>query len=267
MTMSEMVSISIILPTLNEEESLKVLVPDITKVLRDEDYEVIIVDDSSTDGTTELVSRFVLTGMNVRLISRSSEKSLPNSIYEGIEKATKDYVMWLDSDGSMDAISVKKLVDEIKLEKNAVLIGSRFAEGGGYKGKQRNLDSDFTSFFSNIINSEDSFLAIFLSLVFNKVLSFLLPINIKDLTSGFIIGKKDYFTKQMFSGFFYGEYFINVVTNLHLSDIYLREVGYICKPRIHGESKTSTNLFRLLSLSKPYLKTAINCRKKLYENI
>jgi len=57
------------------------------------------------------------------------------------------------------------------------------------------------------------------------------------------------------------------VTNLHLSDIYLREVGYICKPRIYGESKTSTNLFRLLSLSKPYLKTAINCRKKLYENI
>ena len=113
MTTSEMVSISIILPTLNEEESLKVLVPDITNILRDEDHEVIIVDDSSTDGTTELVSRFVLTGMNVRLISRSSEKSLPNSIYEGIEKATKDYVMWLDSDGSMDAISVKKLVDEM----------------------------------------------------------------------------------------------------------------------------------------------------------
>ena len=44
MTMSEMVSISIILPTLNEEESLKVLVPDITKILRDEDYEVINVD-------------------------------------------------------------------------------------------------------------------------------------------------------------------------------------------------------------------------------
>ena len=85
MTTSEMVSISIILPTLNEEESLKVLVPDITNILRDEDHEVIIVDDSSTDGTTELVSRFVLTGMNVRLISRSSENPCPTQFMKELE--------------------------------------------------------------------------------------------------------------------------------------------------------------------------------------
>ena len=84
-----MVSISIILPTLNDKESLKVLVPDITNILRDEDHEVIIVDDSSTDGTTELVSRFVLTGMNVRFISRSSEKSCPTQFMKELRKQQK----------------------------------------------------------------------------------------------------------------------------------------------------------------------------------
>ena len=73
---------------------------------------------------------------------------------------------------------------------------------GDIKESKKNLDSDFTSFFSNIINSEDSFLAIFLSLVFNKVLSFLLPINIKDLTSGFIIGKKITSRNKCFQDFF-----------------------------------------------------------------
>ena len=37
------------------------------------------------------------------------KKSLPRSIFYGIEKAMSEYVMWLDADGSMDADSVKKI--------------------------------------------------------------------------------------------------------------------------------------------------------------
>ena len=47
-----------------------------------------------------------------------------------------------------------------------------------------------------LIKSEDSLIAIFLSLLFNKALNFLLNINVKDLTSGFITGNKKFLMKQ-----------------------------------------------------------------------
>ena len=112
-----------------------------------------------------------------------------------------------------------------------------------------------------LIKSEDSLIAIFLSLLFNKALNFLLNINVKDLTSGFITRNKKYFNEAMFKNSVYGEYFIYVVSNLFVQNVNMQEVGYFCKPRIYGESKTSTNLIRMISLSRPYFQAAFKSRK------
>ncbi len=259
-------SFSIILPTFNEEESLSTFIPSLVDGLKNEDYEIIVVDDKSNDNTVGVVNDFSAKNEKIKIIQRSGNRSLPLSIYEGISASKSKFVMWLDADGSMDVDSVIKLVNSIKAKKDYVYIGSRFVKGGGYKGKEKISNLNLKNFYFNIVKSEDAILAVFLSLVFNKMLSILLPLNIKDLTSGFIIGKKEYFVQEMFEGFTYGEYFINVVTELHKSNILMKEIGYFCKPRVHGESKTSTNLFRLVSLSKPYIKTALNSRKKINEN-
>lgn len=260
-------SLSIILPTLNEEQNLKILIPELTKVLDKIDFEIIVVDDSSTDDTENYVNSLNNDLGNVYLLKRSEERSLPKSIFDGINVAKNKFIVWLDADGSMDSTSVKKLVDEIILKEDSVFIGSRFVLGGGFKGKQKDEIFKTNLFFRSIWKSEDSILSIFLSLIFNKLLTKLLPINVKDLTSGFLIGKRDYFEKQMFEGFNYGEYFIFVVTALYKKNIEIVEVPYFCKPRIFGVSKTSTNIFRLLSLTKPYLVTAMKCRKLLNESI
>ena len=86
-------------------------------------------------------------------------------------------------------------------------------------------------------------------------------INVKDLTSGFITGNKKYFNEAMFKNSVYGEYFIYVVSNLFVQNINMQEVGYFCKPRIYGESKTSTNLIRMISLSRPYFQAVFKSRK------
>jgi len=256
-------SISIILPTLNEEENLRFMVPDIAALLQNScsNYEIIIVDDNSTDGTNVLVKKFY-DKYNINFISRNGPKSLPLSIYEGIDKAQHEYVMWLDADGSVDTNSIKKLLEAQRNEQLSVFIGSRFIKGGGYKGQlkeQRTLKTTI----KNIKNSEDSIIAIYLSVLFNKFLSLILRVGVKDLTSGFIIGRKNYFNKTMFNNFVYGEYFISLVSQLYIENIKIEEIPFVNKPRKFGKSKTSSQFLNMLKLAQPYIKQAILSKRQI----
>ena len=256
--------LSIILPTFNEEKNMQVwlieVFNDLEKVLF-LDFEIIVVDDSSTDGTREALIEISKSKNNLKYIFRNMPRSLPISIFDGINEASKENILWLDADGSMDTDSIILLIEKfIKENKSSVVVGSRFVKGGGYKGK---VSSDNQRFLQNLKDSEDSPLAIFLSLIFNKILSKILKLEINDLTSGFLIGPKKFFSKEMFDNSVYGEYFIKVITKLKLKNVDIVEVGYYCKPRIYGESKTSTNFLRLINLSKPYIKEAFYQDQKL----
>ena len=256
--------LSIILPTFNEEKNMQVwlieVFNDLEKVLF-LDFEIIVVDDSSTDGTREALIEISKSKNNLKYIFRNMPRSLPMSIFDGINEASKENILWLDADGSMDTDSIILLIEKfIKENKSSVVVGSRFVKGGGYKGK---VSSDNQRFLQNLKDSEDSPLAIFLSLIFNKILSKILKLEINDLTSGFLIGPKKFFSKEMFDNSVYGEYFIKVITKLKLKNVDIVEVGYYCKPRIYGESKTSTNFLRLINLSKPYIKEAFLSRSEI----
>ena len=112
-------NISIILPTLNEEENLIVLIPEIVSVLEKInllDYQLIIIDDNSTDNTKKIMHKFCSSNKNIEFFIRNSPKSLPLSIWEGIEKSKFTNVMWLDADGSMGGETIEKLINE--LDKN-----------------------------------------------------------------------------------------------------------------------------------------------------
>ena len=261
--------ISIILPVLNEEENLKFLIPDIFRILSEigiSDHEIVVVDDNSTDNTCEIVNEFISSNLNVVYKLRSGVKSLPLSIFEGIEIAKYENVLWLDADGSMDAESIKTILNTFFKDNYDVVIGSRFIEGGGYKGLEKNTKSTLKNIINNLNNSEDSALAVYLSILFNNLLKFILSTNIRDLTSGFIVGKKRFFSSEMFNGFEYGEYFVFVVMKLLKNNLNVHEVGYYCKPRKFGKSKTSSSLFRLIRLSYPYLKIAYKSRKELNDS-
>ena len=138
--MIKTISVSVILPTYNEEECIGLLVSSLIPVLDTSckgDYEIIVVDDSSEDKTREVVKNLSLENDNLKLVEKSKERSLPLSLFEGIQSANKEFVMWLDSDGSMDAESVGKLLNELKEKNNSVIIGSRFVKGGDTKEKDK----------------------------------------------------------------------------------------------------------------------------------
>ena len=159
----------------------------------------------------------------------------------------------------MPATALGNLIDHFFIDENLVVIGSRFVVGGGYKGV-KDLNTSFFKAIKNVNNSSDSVFGMIFSMYFNKFLVRLFGSDIKDLTSGFIIGKKTLFSKSNFEKSNYGEYFVYLVADLLKNKVNIKEIGYICETRIHGESKTASNLFQLISRGIPYIKAAYNCR-------
>lgn len=257
-------SLSIILPTLNESKNINFLVPKIFKEISDlkiKNYEFIVVDDNSTDDIEETIRKLILNGININLIIRDQKKSLPKSIWEGIKNSNFNYVMWLDADGSMSSSSVKMLIENQLKYPEKIFVGSRFVEGGGYKGTKLNQKSNLFNIYKNLKDSEDSFLAMVLSFIFNLTLSKLSKSNIKDMTSGFIIGKKNYFGSNSFLISNYGEYFVYLIKELKKNKIEIIEVGYICELRIYGLSKTGSSMYNLFKIGLPYIKAAYKRRE------
>ncbi len=258
-------TISVILPTLNEEENLRLLVPDIIDLFEEKlniEYEIIVVDDGSEDSTVKYISEINSNNKSVTVISRKTEKSLPLSILEGIKNSRFNNVMWLDADGSMTVKAIKKIVDayfnNIDSDQYRVVIGSRFAEGGGYKGVKDVKKQSIISSIKNVRDSNDSVFGMILSIMINKLLSFLFKSKLTDLTSGFILINKNNLTDKIFQNKNYGEYFIYLIGHLMKNNIEIQEVGYICETRLYGYSKTGSGIIKFIIRGIPYIKAALN---------
>ncbi len=263
-------NISIILPTLNEKENLENLIPDFILNLEEnnyENYEILVIDDNSIDGTKDYIDRLQKLNSKIKIIVRKENPSLPLSILTGIENSEYENVMWLDADGSMPASDSLKLINKFFVNSRTVIVGSRFTDGGAYKGVKDLSSNSFFKAIKNVQKSNDSVLGMIFSIFFNKVLKLLLKTNVKDLTSGFIVISKQDINKDIFSKSDYGEYFIYLINDLTQKKIDINEIGYICETRIHGESKTASSFIQLIKRGIPYIKVAIKCRINKYEDI
>ena len=268
--MSNLSGLSVILPTLNEEENLKQLIPGIVKIFHEiqfNEYEIIVVDDSSEDNTKELITNLNSKNRNIKFFLRSDERSLPMSILDGINFSIYDYVMWLDADGSMNPSSVKKLLLKLNENNDKVVVGSRFVEGGGYKGIEEVGRTSFFSAMYNVSKSNDSVLATILSKIFNNLLFLLTQTNVIDLTSGFIAAKKTFIDAEVFEKSSYGDYFVYLIYSFYSKKISVTEVGYLCETRLYGESKTGSSILQLIKRGLPYILAAVRCRIGINENI
>lgn len=256
--------LSVVLPVYNEEESLNFFLPQLISILdkKTSIFEILIIDDNSTDNTKNIVDNIgKSTKNNVKYILRNEEPSLPKSILLGIKSSEFENIMWLDADGSMSAESVGILIDKFKQNTQHIIIGSRFVKGGGYKGVKENKNSIFSIFFT-LKGSKDSILGMIASNLFNYFLNLINNIDVKDLTSGFIILKKAYIEEEPFYKSQYGEYFIYLLKSLKNKQLTIKEVGYICLTRKYGKSKTAPNIFKLFQRGFPYILATISIRKK-----
>jgi len=125
--------ISIIIPTLRESENLQKLIPEVSfamdSILKRKEYEIIIVDDNSQDGTEEIISKLNKT-FPVRLILRKNEKGLSSAVLRGFSEAKGLCFIVMDADLSHPPSLLTDIVKGLK-ENNDIVLPSRYIKGGG----------------------------------------------------------------------------------------------------------------------------------------
>ncbi len=121
-----MKKISVIVPTFNERENIVSLVQAIHGVLREFPHEILVVDDQSPDGTAQAVMD--LKNPETRVMVRFSDPGFAKSIRCGIENATGDLLVIMDSDFNHDPGCIPAMIE--KLSQYDCVSGSRFLVGG-----------------------------------------------------------------------------------------------------------------------------------------
>lgn len=209
-------------------------------------HEVLVVDDASTDGTGAAVLAYAAAHpeRRVRLESRTSDHGLTKSIAHGVREATGEVVVWMDCDLSMPPAIVPGLLRGLD-EGYDIVVGSRFVSGGSFK--------------RDTAGTEDSAVAVALSRLMNYGVQFLLDHRFKDYTSGFIAVKRAIVIDLGLRGD-YGEYFIDLLFRALRAGYLVLEIPYVCLPRLHGTSKTGTNLRQYLRRGRGYVVTALGLR-------
>ena len=120
-----MIKISIIIPVYKEFNNIEKLSLKIQKYLKNNIYEVIFVDDSSNDGSKELLKKINKKYKNFDYIIRQKNRDLSQSCFEGIEKAKYDYIQIMDGDLQHNPRYIPYLIDTLIKNNSDLVVGGR----------------------------------------------------------------------------------------------------------------------------------------------
>lgn len=127
-------SISIVVPTLNEAGNVERLIEELSINLRGFNYEIIIVDDGSTDGTTKIAEETARRlGVKLRVIERGRRLGLSSAVIDGIKVSSGDVIVVMDADLQHPPSVVPKLIEAVSNGAD-LAIASRYVKGGGVAG-------------------------------------------------------------------------------------------------------------------------------------
>jgi len=108
-------SVSVIVPALNEQVLIREVAGEIIEQIEDRfsDYEIILVDDGSTDDTGRIMDAIAAANPHVRVIHNRPNLGFGRSFSEGCKVATKEYIMLLCGDGGLPASNLPAIIDKI----------------------------------------------------------------------------------------------------------------------------------------------------------
>lgn len=163
--------LSIIIPAYNEEKRLLQTLNAVAEL--DLDFECIIVNDGSTDKTTDIINSF--NNDKFKLVSYAPNRGKGYAVAEGIRHSSGELVLFMDADNSTSVDHVEAFIEKIK-EGNDLVIGSR-----------RLRDSK--------IEVRQPWTRELLGYAFRTLIGFIMPLGVLDSQAGFKLMRRDFATK------------------------------------------------------------------------
>lgn len=213
--------LSVVIPAYLEEENLRILLPRINAVLNDMkiSYEILVIDTLvAKDNTKSVCEEF-----NALYINRQGGNNYGDAVRTGISSAQGELTIFMDADGSHTPEFIRDIYEN--RGGNDVVVASRYIAGG---------------------DTDNSKILILMSLVVNVVYSFVLGLNCKDVSNSF----KLYITSDIKEINLRCDNFDIVEEILfrlkrNKSDLKIKEIPYVFKKRMFGNTKRNLFLFML----------------------
>ena len=120
--------ITIILPTLNEEKNISNICKKLNDLITIKDYQILFVDDGSTDSTRDIIIQASITFNNVTYLFRENDKDISRSFIDGVKISNSEYILLMDSDLQHDASYVMKFIKYAEKYDYDFINGSRFLQ-------------------------------------------------------------------------------------------------------------------------------------------
>ena len=229
-------SISAVLPAFNEEENIETATTRMADVLRSlnlSDYEVIIVDDGSEDGTGEIADRLAaIDPDHIRVFHHRPNRGYAEALKTGFTSARHQLIFYTDSDNQFD---VKELKNLLPLIENADLVC-------GFR-----------------IYRFDPLTRLILSWGFNLLVRIIFRINVRDVDCAFKLFRREVFDKVTIES---KKFFVDaeVLAKAKYYGFRMVEVGVRHYPRQAGRSTVRPS--HIISTLREVAKMWINIHSK-----
>lgn len=214
--MSKEYDFSFVIPALNEEESIEILYGEIVDCMNKigGTFEIVWVDDGSTDGTHDAMKRTEKAGKNVHIVRLGRNMGKSEAYSRGFAYCSGDLVVTLDADLQDDPAELHKLLDVLD-DKFDLVVGRKMGRLG---------------------NEPRKTLA---SYPFNWMLRTLIGVNLHDTNSGFRVMRRDVAKSLEL----YGDLYRFIPQISFLNGFLVTETGVIHRKRTFGKSKYGISRF------------------------
>lgn len=171
--------LTVVIPTFKERNNLELLIPSIESEFKKSNcsFQILIVDDSSDDGTFELIGQLNKQCNNLKLLSRKDKKGIASAWQDGFSSSDSRFIACMDGDLSHDPKYLAKMFEEIVKKDCDMVIGSRYLDAFCKDFQGKPFLARFTSAFGQYMGR------LFLGL------------KQRDISHSFRIFKKELFDK------------------------------------------------------------------------
>jgi dolichol-phosphate mannosyltransferase len=219
------VRLSLVLPTFNEAKNVIALLESLEALLEPalgDAYELIVVDDDSSDGTWQLVESVLVSHPRVRLIRRQGERGLSSAVIRGWQVARGEILGVMDADLQHPVEPNLALLDEIRRGAD-LAVASRHVAGGGV--------SDWSA-ARRVLSRGAQLLGL---LILPGVLG-----RLTDPMSGYFMLKRSALENVELRPLGY-KILIEIVARARIR--WIGEAGYVFRERAEGESKVTSKVY------------------------